>query len=365
MKRINWVNTLFLITNPLIAIVGTTLWVVYGYFNFATVILAVSLFVMSGISIAAGYHRLMAHKAYKTGGVMKFLYLTLGSASVEGSALEWCTDHRRHHRYVDTEKDPYNINEGFWHAHMGWLITLDRSKRDFSNVEDLMADPLTHWQHRFFVPIAIFMGYILPVAIAMLWGDPLGGFVVAGAFRIFFMQQATFCINSVCHVFGKEKYTDQQTAKDNWFTALFTFGEGFHNFHHQFALDYRNGIKYYHFDPAKWLIKGLSYFGITYDLKTVSDAKILRYKARLDVASMKDGKLSQHFQPLYDRITQMFSQIESLEKEYLDLKKMRAYGDKFKQCRGQLKEAYGDLRVSVAEWQALIKSRLQPSVSEA
>ena len=357
LKQINWVNTLFLIVNTLIAIVGTVLWVVYGHFNIATIVMAIILFFVSGLSVTAGYHRLFAHRSYKTIWPMRLFYLLFGTASFEGSALEWCTDHRRHHRYVDTDKDPYSVKVSFWHAHMGWLITLDTSKRDFSNVADLAADPLVSFQHKYFVVMGIIMGYIFPALVAILWGDPLGGFIIAGAFRIFVMQQVTFSINSICHMFGKSKYTDTQTAKDNWVTAIFTFGEGFHNFHHQFAIDYRNGVRYFHYDPGKWLIKTLSYLGIAYDLKTVNQAKILRYKARLDTTG---DKLSQHFKPLHDRITQMLSQIDKLEKEYLDLKKMRAYGDKLKQCRSQIKQTYRELQISIAEWQKLIKSRLQP-----
>lgn len=360
LKRLNWVNTLFLSITPLVGIVGTVFWAMSAQFNMATVWLAIALFIATALAITAGYHRLFSHNSYQAIWPLRLLLVLLGSGAFQGSVMEWCTDHRRHHRYVDTEKDPYNINQGFWYAHIGWLLFLDRSKRDFSNVADLEADPILRVQQKYFVIFAVVMGFGFPAAIALLWGDFWGGLLVAGALRITFVQHMTFCINSVCHYFGKSNYTDKQSAKDNWVTALFTMGEGFHNFHHQFSLDYRNGIRFYHFDPTKWFIRGLSFIGVTSDLKTVSEAKILRYSVSLDHDSVTDPSLiSQHFKPLYTRIIDTLAFIEKLEKEYVELK-MKGYRESVRQCRAQLKQTQRDLNKSIYEWKKLIKSRLKP-----
>lgn len=285
--KVNWTNTLFLILTPLVGIVGTILLVIFGNVHWPTWLLAGIFAIISGLSVTAGYHRLFSHVSYKAHWIVRLIFMLFGAGTFEGSVLEWCTDHRNHHRYTDTEKDPYNINQGFWYAHIGWLMLLDKNKRDFSNVADLAADPLLSFQNRFFVPLAVIMGFILPTGIAALWGDPLGGLIIAGALQITINHHSTFCINSVCHYFGKRTYSDRQSARDHWFTALFTFGEGFHNFHHQFALDYRNGIRAYDFDPTKWLIWGLSRIGLATDLKRVSADRIMVYKEN------SDGKASQ------------------------------------------------------------------------
>ena len=274
---LNWTNIFFFSSLPLVAIMGTFFLCAYQKVSWQTWVLAASLMVLTGLSITAGYHRLFAHRTYQAVYPLRLVLLLLGAAAFEGSALEWCTDHRNHHRYTDTDKDPYSVKKGFWHAHMGWLFYLDAKKYDFSNVQDLMADKLVLLQNQYYLFVSIFMGFIMPTAIASLWGDPVGGLIIAGALRITLNHHLTFSINSVCHYFGKFTYSNKISARDNWLTSLFTYGEGFHNFHHQFPSDYRNGIRLYHYDPTKWLIKIFSYVGLARGLKRVSQARIDRY----------------------------------------------------------------------------------------
>lgn len=307
LKRINWPNTLFLLLVPIAGIVGTILLTVFGFVHWPTWLLAFVLTVTGGLSITGGYHRLFAHKSYKAHWTIRLLFVLFGSSTFEGSVLEWCTDHRNHHRHTDTDKDPYSIKRGFWYAHIGWLFMLDTTKRDYSNVSDLKSDPILRFQFRYFALIAVTMGLILPTGLAALWGDPLGGLFVAGLLRVTLNQHFTFCINSVCHWFGKKPYSDRQSAKDHWVTALFTFGEGFHNFHHQFPIDYRNGVRFYHFDPTKWLIRTLSFVGLAHDLKSVTAEQILRYKVRLHQKTLQGSMISS----ASEFLTQLESQIEA------------------------------------------------------
>ena len=320
-----------------------------------------SLMFVTGLSVTAGYHRLFSHNSYKAAWPVRLVLLLFGAAAFEGSVLEWSTDHRNHHRYTDTEKDPYNIKQGFWYAHIGWLFTLDISKRDFSNVEDLKKDPLVRFQHRFFIPIAIFMAFVLPMLIASLWGNILGGLFVAGFLRVVLTQHSTFCINSVCHVFGKQFYSQRTTARDHWLTAIFTLGEGYHNFHHQFPIDYRNGIRFYQFDPTKWLIRALSFLGLAHDLKTVQAHRITHY--RID---MEHGRLSeltkqthQNLQQLYQSILQTLSKIDESEKARKNLKaskvdylldRMNEYKNNMKNYCHQIKAAKSDLKYLLKSW---------------
>lgn len=280
LKRINWLNTSFLILTPLVGIAGTILLAINGLIHWPSWVLFGGLILMTGLSITAGYHRLFAHRSYQAHWLVRLVFVLFGTAAYQGSVIEWCTDHRNHHRHTDTDKDPYNIKQGFWYAHIGWLFLLDPSKRDYSNVEDLMEDPILRFQHKYFVPLSLFMGLLLPAGLGALWGDALGGFIIGGMLRIIVVHHFTFCINSVCHWFGDRPYSEDQSARDHWLTAFFTFGEGFHNFHHQFPIDYRNGIRLYHFDPTKWIIRTLSFLRLTFNLKTVSPDRILRYKER-------------------------------------------------------------------------------------
>ncbi len=344
--KINWIVTLFLIFTPIIGIGGLGYILVNHMLHIATLIFAVVWLFVSGIAITAGYHRLFSHCSYQAKTSVKIAFLLLGAASFEGSVLEWCTDHRNHHRYVDTDRDPYNIKRGFWFAHIGWLFTLDSTKRDYKNVEDLSADRWVKLQHKYFYLIAIFTGLILPASIAALWHDALGGLIIAGVLRVALNHHLTFCINSVCHLFGKRPYSTQQTARDNWVTALFTYGEGFHNFHHQFALDYRNGIRAFHFDPAKWLIFFLSYVGLANNLQRIGVANLTRYRLRADEQHLwiKFKQYSEslriytsdHLAPVRDRILQVAARIEAIEKDH-HLLKVKEYKVRLRAAKHELK----------------------------
>jgi stearoyl-CoA desaturase (Delta-9 desaturase) len=358
LKKINYTLTLFLLLTPLVAIVGTIFILMSGRLHLATVALALGWMVATGLAITAGYHRLFAHGAYRANRWVQLFVLLFGAGAYQGSVLEWCTDHRNHHRYSETEKDPYNIEKGFWFAHIGWLLTLDPTTRDFSNVEDLMADKWIRWQHHNWAWLALIWGFIMPTVIAGLcWGDWLGGLVIAGVLRLVINHHCTFCINSVCHLFGKRAYSLEQTGRDNWITAFFTYGEGFHNFHHQFPLDYRNGIRAYDYDPTKWLIWLWSRFGLASDLKTISTVHLIRYRLRRDEQALltrfKQGSealltyIQEHLTPLRTQILQVITRIEAIEK-----------AGKIKEYRDQLKVARSELQYSLSVWGRMTKARL-------
>lgn len=173
--------------------------------------------------------------------------------------------HRAHHRYVDTPKDPYNVSKGIWWSHMGWLIFKpDPSLKGHVEISDLLKEEVVMWQHRNFPFLCLFTSYALPFLIAKFgWNDGLGGLLYAGIIRVFLFQQATNCVNSLAHWLGDQPYADATSPRDHIFTALVTFGEGYHNFHHEFPADYRNGIRWFDYDPTKWCI---SLVGLLYAL---------------------------------------------------------------------------------------------------
>lgn len=372
-RHINWVNTLFLTINPILGLAGL-IWLIVDRsysMHWQTWVLAAVYTYLSGLAITAGYHRLFSHRAYKANWITRFVLAIFGASVFEGSVLEWCTDHRNHHLYTDTDRDPYSIKKGFWFAHMGWLFTLDYSKRDYSNVEDLSADPMLRIMHTFYVPIAVTVGFVVPMVIAGLgWQDWLGGLIIAGSLRITFNEQVTFCINSICHMFGKKTYSSKQSACDNWVTALVTYGEGFHNFHHQFPLDYRNGVRFYHYDPAKWLIRGLQAIGCASDLRRVSDQKIMQYRLReqerqvlkrAEAPGLVD-QVTEWLTPVKDKIFDISRNIEDLEKQLADTvkqyksEKLDEYKKRIEEYRQRIKQANEELQLSLSQWADMMKT---------
>lgn len=191
-----------------------------------------------------------------------------GSGAVEGSIKWWCRGHRSHHRYTDTPLDPYSAPNGFWWSHIGWMLIKPRVKPGVADVSDLSRNAVVRWQHKWYYVLIISMGFIVPTIIpGLLWGDWLGGYVYAGALRLTFVHHSTFCVNSLAHWLGEAPFDDKHTPRDHVITALVTIGEGYHNFHHQFPMDYRNAIRWYQYDPTKWFIKVCSMLGLASHLK--------------------------------------------------------------------------------------------------
>jgi len=362
-SSINWLNTIFIIATTSIGVFGGIIFAIFNLLHWQTLILAFILAGITGLSITAGYHRLCSHKSYKAKWPVRLFFSLMGAATFQGSILEWCTDHRNHHRYTDdVVKDPYSIKKGFWFAHVVWLFKLDSSKRDFSNVQDLAADPIYLFQHHYFPLIGAIFGFGLPVAIASLWGDVLGGLIIAGFLRLAFTYQMAFFINSLCHMMGKQTYSDL-TARDNWLTAILTCGEGFHNFHHKFPIDYRNGVRAFHYDPTKWVIYFISRLGLAFDLKRIPQHRIIRNRLnteatrlQLDVANNEPKKSA--IQLLHNNIQQLLEKIEQIEANYITLKNdsVKYTKDMLKENRKKLKTAWSELNASLSTWKRTVQA---------
>lgn len=253
------------------------------HFSWASVLYFGILYMIGGVCITAGYHRLFAHKAYSAEPAFESAVLTGATLSFQCSALEWAFDHRLHHNHVDTEKDPYSIKKGFWHAHCLWLLHYNR-KWDDTLVRDLKANPRVMFQHRHFV--ALTWGVNLAVfGIGCLFMHPIAAFYMGFLFRLFAIHHSTWFINSLCHTFGAKSYARELSAVDNALLAFLTFGEGYHNYHHAFANDYRNGIRWYHFDPTKWLVWTASKLGWARNLRRVDSLRLKK------ILVSKDRKL--------------------------------------------------------------------------
>ena len=281
--RVNWTTSSFLVFTFFAAIIGTPIYFYQFGFDPFIIGMFVAFFIATGMSITLGYHRLFAHKAFKAKKSVKLITLLFGAAAFEDSALDWSSDHRQHHKHVDDDnEDPYAITKGFFYAHMGWIF-FKLYPRPLANVGDLKKDPLVMWQHRHHQVIGMLVGLVLPTVLGALyngWVGALGGFLVSGITRVVAVQHCTFLINSLCHTLGNRPYDSRTSARDSWLMAIFTFGEGYHNYHHSFQHDYRNGVKPWQLDPTKWAIWSLKKLGLAYDLKTVPEEKIILAELR-------------------------------------------------------------------------------------
>lgn len=267
--KINWLNMSGVVFVHIMAVVA--LCYLSVHYGTRTLALGVCWFFLCHFSISAGYHRLFAHHSYKTIPILRAIYLFFGAASVQNSALKWCVDHRRHHSNTDQEADPYNIKRGLWWAHIGWVLHLPKEKSRAQGEaarfgHDLASDRLVCFQHRYYLPLAFAGCVIVPAGLGALWGDALGGVLVAGFLRLAVQWQITFALNSFAHSYGSQPYSVKSSARDNVLIALLTFGEGYHNYHHRFPSDYRNGVRWYQYDPTKWFVWLLARIGLAWDL---------------------------------------------------------------------------------------------------
>ncbi len=256
------------------ALIGVPLFgFAYGY-TWLDWTMFVVLYIITGLGITVGYHRLISHRSFSCPDWVKAVFLIGGGWALQNSALKWGADHIRHHAACDQDADPYNAQLGFWHSHCGWLFA-DQRYADEKYVSRLRQDPVVMWQHRNYTPIFL-AGLVLPFIVGFLytgWIGGLGCFMLAGLGRTFAVLNSTFCINSVCHLWGSQPHSRANSSRDSWLVSLLTFGEGYHNYHHAYQSDYRNGPCWYNFDPSKWLIFTLSSFGLVWSLRTATAAE--------------------------------------------------------------------------------------------
>ncbi|KIY69335.1 hypothetical protein CYLTODRAFT_442758 [Cylindrobasidium torrendii FP15055 ss-10] len=287
LNEINWLSFTILIGTPIMGVVGamntplrweTMLWsIVYYYFT--------------GLGITAGYHRLWAHRSYNASKPLQYFLAFAGAGAVEGSIKWWSRGHRAHHRYTDTDLDPYNAHRGFFYSHIGWMLVKPRRRPGVADVSDLSKNPAVKWQHRFYLPLIILAAFVVPSVVAHYgWGDARGGFVYAGVLRLCFVHHSTFCVNSLAHWLGESPFDDKHTPRDHLITALVTVGEGYHNFHHQFPMDYRNAIKWYQYDPTKWFIKSMQMVGLASHLKVFPENEIRKGQLTMELKRLREDQ---------------------------------------------------------------------------
>lgn len=364
-RKTNWTNLLFFTLTPLASLIFVPLHIYLNGLSWGLVAFFFVCFAISNLSITCGYHRYFSHRSYEVHPFIRWLYIIIGAGAFQGSVLAWSTDHRRHHREVDTDDDPYSINKGFWYAHLGWILLTEEPKHAHLRCPDLEKDKWVVWQDKYYPWIATFVGFILPGIVAWMLG--LGfwaGVIFGGAFRIVVSNHTTFFINSACHYFGRQPYTDTNTARDSFIMAVLTFGEGYHNFHHMFQADYRNGIRWYHWDPTKWWIKSLALVGLASKLKKVSKEDILKAKLQMEEKLLvAKGASSEYVAALRLKVVEAQTRARFLREEMRRMKaqvheQMRtsiqesSAAVKFAQLKADYRKATEEFQDAYAQWLA-------------
>jgi len=285
----DWVNILFLTLTPVIGIAGTAAYTWYAGFHLWMPILMVAMYGAVGISICAGYHRFFSHKSYEAAWPVQLFYAFFGAMAAQNSILWWSSSHRVHHKYADKDWDPYNIRRGFWWAHILWIFYRNDQRDDtFANAPDLLANKIVMWQHRWHKAILIVGGFGVPTLIGAAFGDPIAGLLWGGFARIVVIHHTTFFVNSLAHTLGKPVFNAEASARDNWLVALVTLGEGYHSFHHRFPADFRNGIRWYQWDPAKWWIGALRLTGLAKSLIATPAPQIEQARMRAAIGLVQE-----------------------------------------------------------------------------
>ena len=279
-KRWNLLNTSFLTGTLALALVLVPWRLATSGLRWSEALVCLGMTFAIGTAISGGYHRLFSHRAYKASWPVRFLFLCVGAAAFENSALKWSSDHRVHHQHVDTDQDPYAISRGFWHAHWTWVMEAKDRPRD--SVGDLEQDPLIRWQHRYHFWIGGVVSALPVLTVGWMTHNVIGQLIIGLLLRIVATHHSTFLINSAAHWFGTQPYTDANSARDNALLAPFTFGEGYHNYHHMWQWDYRNGPRWYQWDPAKWLIAAAAWVGLARGLRRVPATEIQRARVAME-----------------------------------------------------------------------------------
>jgi stearoyl-CoA desaturase (delta-9 desaturase) len=253
------------------------------------------LYVVCGLGITIGFHRLFSHRAFKTTRTLTAVWAILGSMTLQGPVTQWVTDHRKHHALSDKEGDPHSPHHGYgggwkgvvkglWHAQVGWLLTTKGLERGERYGKDLYADPLIRWIDRLYM-----VWLVLSLAIPFMVGYWVGGgsialgfecFIWAGLLRVFVFDHLTWSVNSICHMFGKRTFNTDDESRNVWVLAVPVFGEAWHNNHHAFPGSARHGLTWKQVDVSWMLIRGMERLGWVWDVKVPTSERQRLRKAK-------------------------------------------------------------------------------------
>ncbi|WP_342270078.1 acyl-CoA desaturase [Rickettsia endosymbiont of Orchestes rusci] len=331
-------------------------WTNYGI-GWTEITLTVSSYYIYNITVGVGLHRLWSHNAFKINKFVEFILVMLSAGTLQGPALSWASNHYKHHTYTDKAQDPHSPSKfdsklmGFLWSHLGWMLIGEGSYKSIDRITWVKhgRNKLLKWQLKYYWQIAVFMNVIVPLFIGYLIGGTLASaymaFLFIGIGRAL-QQQATFCVNSLCHFAGSKKYY-KGTAGDVWWMALFLLGENWHNYHHAFPSDYRNGVKWYHFDVHKWIIYLMSKVGLVWELDRTAKVRI-QAKMQETFSYLADGR-KQQLNLMQNKVDQLIEnlclKIKELEESSISIKEQ--FKKSFIELQDSLKNLAEQLHSSI------------------
>jgi stearoyl-CoA desaturase (delta-9 desaturase) len=247
----------------------------------SALLLALVLYVARMFGITAGFHRYFSHRSFKTSRSFQFFLAFLAQTSAQRGVLWWASRHREHHKHSDQPEDVHSPHQhGLFFSHIGWVYAKHRGESDYSNVKDLTKFPELAWldKHIHFPAFLLALGCYL----WMGWA----GLVVGFLWSTVALYHGTFAINSLAHVWGRKRYFTGDESRNNFFLALVTMGEGWHNNHHYFMGSARQGFRWWEFDPTYWILRLLAVFRVVWDIQEPS-AVVVRGERRLSHAHIR------------------------------------------------------------------------------
>lgn len=242
---INWKNVFIVTTFHLLAI---PVFFTFSWPNVAA--LLIGNWVVGSLGVGLGWHRLLTHRSFSVPKWLEYTLTILGTMSMQDAPDKWVATHRIHHAFVETEKDPHSTRSGFWWAQMGWVVWGTAQDHDDATLKKYVPDMKKDRMH-----VLISRFYLVPLAISAVILFLIGGWpmVIWGVFaRVVVGWHTTWFVNSLSHIFGKRPFETNDDSTNNWFVAILTFGEGWHNNHHAFPTSARHGLKWYQFD-MNWI----------------------------------------------------------------------------------------------------------------
>ena len=273
-ERIDWARIL-----PFIGLHLACLAVLWVGISWVAVVVAFASYALRMFAITAFYHRYFAHRTFQASRPVQFFFALIGAASTQRGPLWWAAHHRQHHKVADREEDPHSPRHGFIWSHMGWFLSRKHFGTDHSQIPDLMKYPELRLLDRYdlLVPVAYAAGMFALGALLDHWfpglGTSGGQMLVWGYFiSTVVLIHVTLTINSLAHVWGKRRYATRDDSRNNWFLALLTLGEGWHNNHHHFPGSARQGFYWWEIDISYYLLKMMSWVGLIHGLKAVPPA---------------------------------------------------------------------------------------------
>jgi stearoyl-CoA desaturase (delta-9 desaturase) len=265
---------------PFLALLAAVpiLWT-FGFLSWPDAVIALFMYVLTGHGITVGFHRYFTHRAFRARRWLRVTLAVVGSMAIQGSVIQWVSDHRKHHRFSDREGDPHSpwrygrnlgaLAKGFFYSHVGWLFDWEKTSEK-RYAPELLADRVVRWVSNTF-PLWVMVSLLVPPLVGGLWTwswkGALTAFFWGSLVRVGLLHHVTFSINSVCHIKGRRPFKTRDRSQNVWWLALPSLGESWHNFHHAEPGSARHGVRFLEIDTSALVIRAMEKLRWVHDVR--------------------------------------------------------------------------------------------------